>query len=133
MRVMAVAILILLAGCGGAAEKTEAPDTTTAKVAAKPSTATPSGKPTPAALSRFRCAKDAKGRWNASGYLANASKVQVTFQVTVYVGEAAGGAEKARTKQVPRVAPGGSVKFAIGRVPAPKEGGPCYVQVLASK
>lgn len=133
MRVIAVAILILLAGCGGADEKTEAPDATKTRATAKPTTATPSGKPTPAALSRFRCAKDAKGRWNASGYLANASKAKVTFQVTVYVGEAAGGTEKARTKQVPSVAPGGSVKFAIGRVPAPKEGGPCYVQVLAGK
>ena len=34
------------------------------------------------------------------------------------------------TKQVPNVAAGGSAKFAIAEVPAPKAGGPCHVQVL---
>jgi hypothetical protein len=68
--------------------------------------------------------------WNASGYLANSGKNKATFQVTVYVGEATGGEEQARTQQVPNVAAGSSIKFVIRKVPAAKTGGPCHVQVL---
>lgn len=134
-----MAIALIIAGCGGGSDKPTAKPTATlkstgkAKPVTKPTVAPPSGTPIPEALSRFRCEPDTKGQWNASGYVANASKTKVTFQITVYVGAAAGGAEKAMTKQVPNVAPGGSVQFAIAKIPAPKAGGPCYVQVLSGR
>jgi hypothetical protein len=135
MRTLAVVLLLVLAGCGGGStSEPPAP----AKTSAKPAVTTtapkvaPTGKPAPEALSRFRCKANAKGIWNASGYLSNTAKTKVTYQVTVYVGEATGGDEKARTTQVPTVAGGGSVRFVVKKVPAPKTGGSCHVQVLAT-
>jgi hypothetical protein len=137
----ALALALVLAGCGGGSDPAASPTKAatkatpaknpTKKATVKPTVAAPTGTPAPEALSSFRCAPDSKGRWNASGYLRNSGKNKVTYQVTVYVGEAAGGSEDARTAQVASVAAGGSVKFSIRKVPAPKSGGPCHVQVLA--
>lgn len=132
MRALAVVMVLLLAGCGGGSEPTAKPTATktTAKATAKPTIAAPTGTPAPQALSLFRCAKDTKGRWRASGTIANDGKSKATYQVTVYIGEATGSEEKAKTKQVPNIQAGGSAKFAIAKVPAPKDGGPCHVQVV---
>ncbi|MFI5430197.1 hypothetical protein [Aeromicrobium sp. UC242_57] len=141
MRVVAVALLLVLAGCGGgSSEPAATPSATTAATSSatdatpttEPTTATPKGTPAPEALSEFRCEQDAEGRWNASGVLSNSGKAKVTYQVTIYIGQATGGEERARTKQVPSVAPDGSVEFTIKNVPAPKSGGPCHVQVLVT-
>jgi hypothetical protein len=138
--VVSLALAFALAGCGGGSDpaatptkSTKAPTKTTPtkKATVKPTVAVPTGKPAPEALSSFRCAVDKNGRWNATGYLTNSGKNKVTYQVTVYIGEASGGSEDARTMQVANVAAGGSTKFAILKVPAPKAGGPCHVQVLA--
>jgi len=134
MRVVAVVVLLVLTGCGGSGDEPTRPKTkATPSATAKPTTATPTGRPAPEALGRFRCVRNAKKVWNASGYLTNPGKNKQTYQVTVYVGEATGGEEKALTKQVPSIAPGGSVKFVIAKIPAPKTGGQCYVQVIATK
>ncbi|MEO6604787.1 MAG: hypothetical protein ABIN55_04165 [Aeromicrobium sp.] len=133
MRTLAVALLLVLAGCGGGGGETPTEPTATATkttAAPKPTIAAPSGKPAPEALSRFRCDKNAKGEWRAFGTVRNEGKSKATFQVTVFVGEAAGSDEQARTKQLPNVQAGGSVKFAIGKVPAPEAAGTCRVQVL---
>lgn len=139
MRTLAVALLLVLAGCGGGAEDpaseptktTVAPTKAATRATAKPSVAPPEGTPAPEALSKFHCAKDSKDVWSASGHLANQTKGKVTFQVTVYVGEAAGAAEKAKTRQVANVAAKASTTFEIDDLPAPDDGGPCHVQVLA--
>jgi hypothetical protein len=139
MRTLAVALLLVLAGCGGESDDTPSATAktsaspTNATTAAKPTVAPPKGTPAPEALSRFSCDQDAKGVWNTSGYLANDSKNKMTFQVTVYVGEASGGEEKAKTRQVPDVAAGGSVRFVINNLPAVDDAGPCRVQVLAQR
>ncbi|MEO7117354.1 MAG: hypothetical protein ABIZ34_00110 [Candidatus Limnocylindrales bacterium] len=137
MRALTVVIVLLLAGCGGGGEEPRKQATPTAtttkpapKPAPKPTIALPTGKAAPEALSQFLCAKDAKGVWNASGTIANSGKSKATFQVTVYVGEAAGSDERAMTKQLASIQAGGSAKFALTKVPAPKAGGPCHVQVL---
>ncbi len=135
MRVLAVVVMLVLAGCGGseAAKKPTAKPTatvTTTKAAPKPTVAAPIGTPAPESLSQFLCAKDAKGVWNASGTISNSGKSKATYQVTVHVGEAAGSAEQAMTKQLPNIEGRGSVKFALVKVPAPKAGGTCHVQVL---
>jgi hypothetical protein len=137
MRTLAVALILLLAGCGGGSEdqpsdratKTPAPT----QVTTKPTIAPPKGTPAPEALSKFRCGKNSKGVWNTSGVLANRGKAKVSFQVTVYVGEAAGGAEKAKTRKLDNVAAGGSTQFVINNVPATSDEGPCHVQVLAQR
>ncbi|MEV7397726.1 hypothetical protein [Aeromicrobium sp. NPDC092404] len=134
MRTFAVALFLVLAACGGSGdEPTKAAKTsaTPGATTTKPTVAPPEGTPAPEALSRFRCAKNAKGAWSSSGHLANRTKAKVTYQVTVYIGEAAGGVEQARTRQVPDVAAGGSTRFVISNVPAPDDGGTCHVQVLA--
>ena len=135
MRTLAVALALafVLTGCGGGSAPATSPTKTTKAPAPtkNPTVAVPTGKPAPEALSSFRCSADKKGRWNATGYLTNSGKNKVTYQVTVYIGEASGGSEDARTMQVANVAPGGSTKFAVLNVPAPKAGGPCHVQVLA--
>lgn len=137
MRTLAVALILVLAGCGASSDgppaKTVKTSTSPTKATTRPTVAPPKGTPAPEALSKFRCAKTSKGAWNSSGYLANRGKAKVTFQVTVYVGEAAGGAEKAKTRQVPNVAAGGSTRFVINKLPAPDDGGSCHVQVLAQR
>ena len=136
MRTVAVAMLFVLAACGGGSDPETAtkPSATATKTKAratpKPTIAAPTGTPAPEALSQFRCDKDGKGSWKASGTIANPGKNKATYQVTVHVGEAAGSAEQAMTKQLPNVAGGGSVKFTLTKVPAPKAGGTCRVQVL---
>jgi hypothetical protein len=132
MRALAVVMVLLLAGCGGGSEPTAKPTATATKTktTAKPTIAAPTGTPAPQALSLFRCAKDSKGRWRASGTIANDGKKQATYQVTVYIGEATGSEEKAKTKELANIQAGGSAKFVIVKVPAPKDGGPCHVQVL---
>lgn len=137
MRTFAVALLLVLAGCGaGSDDQPAGPATTTpppTKATTKPTVAPPKGTPAPEALSKFRCAKTSKGVWNSSGFVANKTKTKVTFQVTVYVGEAAGGDEKAKTRQVDNVAAGGSTRFVINNLPATSDEGPCHVQVLAQR
>ncbi|MCW2829321.1 MAG: hypothetical protein JWP31_13 [Aeromicrobium sp.] len=141
MRTAAVALLLLLAACGGgssgepsdqaAPSKAPAAEPTPSATTA-PAVVTPAGEAIPEALSRFRCEQDAKGSWNAAGYVSNSVKAPRTFQVTVYIGDATGGVERAKTTQVASVAPGGSVAFRINKVPAPQDGGPCHVQVVAT-
>lgn len=137
MRTAAVALLLVLAACSGGSGGSGGTSTPTAPpsvgVSAAPTVAPPTGVPVPEALSRFRCEPDAKGVWNASGYLTNSGKAKVTFQVTVYVGPAAGAVERARTRQIPDVAGGGSVRFTLSQVPVGTTGGACHVQVVAAK
>lgn len=137
MRTFAVALILVLAGCGGGSDDQPSDSVTTTpvptKATTKPTVAPPKGTPAPEALSKFRCAKTAKGVWNSSGYLANKTKAKVTYQVTVYVGEASGGAEKAKTRRVDNIAAGGSTQFVINNVPATNDEGPCHVQVLAQR
>ncbi len=132
MRTLAVALLLVLAGCGGGSDPAAKPTATATKTTAapKPTILAPTGKPAPEALSKFLCEKNSKGLWVASGLISNPGKSKATYQVTVYVGEAAGSDEQAKTRQLANVQAGGSVKFAIGAVPAPKDGGTCRVQVL---
>lgn len=132
MRTLAIVLLSVLAGCGGGSDPTDKPTVTVkiTKATAKPTIAAPTGTPAPESLSLFRCAKDSKGKWRASGTIANNGKTKATYQVTVYIGEAAGSDEKAKTTQLANIQAGGSAKFAIEKVPAPKDGGPCHVQVL---
>lgn len=135
MRVVAIALLFVLAACGGGSDPapTATADATGTTPTTQPTTLSPKGVPVPEALSGFRCEKDAEGAWNASGQLSNDSKSKAAYQVTIYIGQATGGEERAKTKQVPSVAAGGSVDFVINKIPAPNDDGPCHVQVLAKK
>jgi hypothetical protein len=145
MRTLAVALLLVLAGCGAGSEDpsakpaktsvtpTKTTATATTKSTPKPTVAPAKGTPAPEALSKFRCGKDSKGKWNASGYLANQGKSRTTFQVTVYVGEAAGAAEKAKTHQVANVGANASTRFTLDDLPAPDDDATCHVQVLVQR
>lgn len=137
MRFAAVALILALGACGAGSDE---PKTSTPPVpaggdqaAASPTTPAPTGDPVPAALSRFRCDSVGAGAFTASGILSNTTKTTVTFQVTVFVGEPGPAPQSARTKQVPKVAAGGSVEFQIEQIPAAPEGGTCHVQVLTTK
>lgn len=133
MRTVAAVMVLMLAACGDGGDpetKPTATPTTPTTSAPEPTIAAPTGTPAPEALSQFLCAKDAKGAWNASGAIANSTKNKATFQVTVHIGEAAASGAQAMTKQLADVEAGGSVKFALAKVPAPDAGGTCHVQVL---
>ena len=127
----ASALLATLAACGGESEPTKATPTakaTKAKPTPKSEPTLAAGTPAPEALSKFQCA-ESKGKWNASGYLSNKSKSAATFQVTVYIGPPDGERHAARTQRVASIAPGGSTKFEIEKLPTEGDG-PCNVQVL---
>ena len=112
MRTLAVALLLVLAGCGGGSSDPPAkPTKTTAATSADQGNDQADGRPAerhPRAGGALEVPlrQGPQGKWNTSGYVANETKTKVTFQVTVYVGEAAGGEEKAKTRQVPNVAAG---------------------------
>jgi hypothetical protein len=127
-------LLLALGACSGSEEPAASSTTTpAAQAAGAPTIAPPTGDPVPEALSQFRCDPDGAGTYQASGVLANSTKAKVTFQVTVYVGEATGAPASAKTEEVPKVAGGGSIKFVIDKIPAPADGGTCHVQVLTTK
>lgn len=136
MRTLAVVLLVVLAGCGGGSEPTDNPTATkaatkaTAKPTTKPTIVPPSGTPAPEALSDFRCLTNAKGVWRAGGTISNKGKTKATYQVTVFIGEATGSDESAKTKQLLNIQAGGSATFVIAKVPATGDEGPCHVQVL---
>jgi hypothetical protein len=136
MRIAVLSLLLLLGACGTGSDGSAEPTSTAPapeQPAAAPTTPAPSGEPVPAALSRFRCEPDGSGTFTASGILSNGSKQSVTFQVTVFVGAPAPTPQQAMTKQVPKVAAGGSIEFQVAKIPAPPEGGACRVQVLTTK
>lgn len=127
---------LALGACSGGSDEPGAKASPSAPATdpnAAPTTPAPTGTPVPEALSRFRCDPDGTGTFAASGVVANSAKAAVTFQVTVYVGEPSGAPQAATTKQVPKVAGGGSAEFAIEKIPAPAEGGTCHVQVITTK
>lgn len=129
---VAVAALGLLAGCSGGSDA-QPTSTPSAKVsqsqdAPTPEAAEPTGRPAPEALSAFRCEPKKGKKWEAAGFLANAGKDAATYQVSVYVGPLDGKPRSVRTKQVANIAAGGSVRFAIDKIPA--VGTKCHVQVI---
>ena len=136
---MALALCLVLAGCGGGGDDTATPPKAkaTTKVkpsatpSAKPTRAAPTGVPAPQALSDFQCFPDDKGIWNSTGLLENTSKKSVTYQVTVFVGQANGKDAKAMTKPYAYVRGGTSVRVELKKLPAPGDAKQCYVQVLA--
>ncbi len=127
--------LSLLGACSGGSDEPDAKASSSAPAAdpnAAPTTPAPTGTPVPEALSRFRCDPDGTGTYTATGVVANQAKAAVTFQVTVYVGQPSGAPQAATTKQVPKVAGGGSAEFSIEKIPASAEGGTCHVQVITT-
>lgn len=135
---VAVALCLLLSGCGGSdgAKNAASPakETATAAVTptAKPTLADPTGVPAPEDLVDFQCYADAKGTWNSSGVLKNDSGKSVTYQVSVFVGQANGKDAKARTKQYV-VNASSSARVALANLPAVDGSTQCYVQVLAKR
>ena len=134
---VAAVLCLVLAGCGGGdSPKESAPakkattKATPTKATAKPTVPSPTGVPAPEDLTDFQCAANKDGEWNASGMLRNESRNRATYQVTVFVGEADGKDAKAMTKRVESVLAGGSSKVEVSKIPADKEAGQCYVQVL---
>lgn len=135
MRFAAVALLLVLGACSSRSDEPDPKASSSAPAAdpnAVPTTPAPTGVPVPEALSRFRCDPDGTGTFTATGVVANSAKAAVTFQVTVYVGEPSGDPQAAATKEVPKVAGGGSAEFSIEKIPAPAEGGTCHVQVITT-
>ncbi len=138
---IAVAVCLLLSGCGAGSEPATrpTPDAVATTATTKATTPTPTSTPsvlTPTGVSAlpdlkdFQCSAGADGVWNSTGILENTSKRTVTYQVTVFVGEANGQRSKAQTKQYV-VSPEGSAKIGLTKLPAPKGVAQCYVQVLA--
>lgn len=135
---VAAVLCLVLAGCGGGSTGDPAPtDKATAgstsgqaSTTVKPTATSPNGVPAPEDLTDFQCEADKKGEWNASGILRNESKDRATYQVTVFVGEANGQDAKAMTTRVESVLAGGSTKVEVSQIPADKDAGQCYVQVL---
>jgi hypothetical protein len=122
--VPAVLAALLLAACSATPTKTPTPS----------GSASPTSKSddfAPEALSGFRCGWVAN-RWVASGVLSNATNAAVTYQVTIYVGDA-GSSGSGITKRYENIQAGGSIPIAIDKIPATGETGTCHVRVLRVK
>jgi hypothetical protein len=129
---VAGALVLALAGCGGGDPEAKASKPEVKKVAmdgALPRVA--DGTPVPEALSDFRCEPDDQGQWSASGVVGNGTDQPLTFQVTVHVGPVDGQTAQAQTRRVSSVQPNGSVGFEFDELDARSADGPCHVQVLA--
>jgi hypothetical protein len=130
----ALALVFVLAACGGGGDTSKATssDRPTPKVAMDGSLPrVPEGRPVPAALTEFVCARDDKGIWTASGAVVNDTKKSASFQVTAHVGPSDGQGAAARTKRIAAVQAHGSVRFDLGKIESRSDEGPCHVQVLA--
>jgi hypothetical protein len=127
------ALLILAAGCGGddAELPTPADPTTTTQ---SPSTAPPTlpgGVDASADLSRFACAPDASGAWNASGVLTPSATGPADYSVTVIVSGPQESAASGRRRIFEDLVPAEPVRFRILRVPPQGDGDlSCQVRVL---
>ncbi|TXL57603.1 hypothetical protein [Aeromicrobium terrae] len=130
----ALSLVVVLGACGGGGDDTAEPTPTPTRTTASPSPAASkvTGKPAPADLASFRCAKNADGRWNAIAVVKNGTKKAQDYQITVHVGPAEGEASPARTQSVGRVNAGGSVTVKVLKIPASAPDGPCQVQLLAN-
>ena len=127
------ALLILAAGCGGddAELPTPADPTTTTQ---SPSTAPPTlagGFDASADLSRFACAPDPSGVWNASGVLTPSATGPADYSVTVIVSGPQESAASGRRRIFENLVPAEPVRFRILRVPPQGDGDlSCQVRVL---
>ncbi len=132
-----LAVCLLLTGCGGGDDpKAKPTEKATTEATVKPAKSTkapvaePAGLAAPGDLSNFRCSANAEGAWAASGILKNGTDKRVSYQVTVFVGEADGKDAEALAKEVQSVNANGSIKVELTDIPAAKDASRCYVQVL---
>jgi hypothetical protein len=127
------ALLGVVAACGGddAELPTPADPTTTTQ---SPSTAPPTfagGVDASADLSRFACAPDATGAWNASGVLTSSAAGPADYSVTVIVSGPQEPAAPGRRRIFADLVPAQPVRFRIRQVPPQGAGDlSCQVRVL---
>lgn len=122
--VPAVVAALLLAGCSATPSKTPPPS----------GSASPTPKSNayaPEALSEFRCGAERAG-WVARGILSNATKDSLSYQVTVYVGDASSSGTGI-TRRYENIKAGGSIPITIDKIPATGENGTCNVRVMTVK
>lgn len=131
--VVVSALLGLVAACGGddAELPTPADPTTTTQ---SPSTAPPTlagGVDASADLSRFVCAPDATGAWNAYGVLTSSAPGPADYSVTVIVSGPQESAAPGRRRILADLLPAQPVRFRIRQVPPLGAGDlSCQVRVL---
>lgn len=124
--IAAVALLLVLAGCGSGDDAAPAPEPSAPNDAPA---GLPQGSAVPELLSGVECRSD-DGTWNARGTVENPTKSRASYQVTVQVGPP-GTAGPAATKRLDDVEPDSKVSFELTEIPAASADGPCHVQLLA--
>lgn len=136
----ALALALVLGGCGGGADK---PDDRSAEASTAPAKSSSASSPSAEAsaqsgvkaapalddLSGFSCKADEAGTWKAVGVLRNDGKKKASYRVTVYLGQADGKQRDAKEKAIGVVEAGQSVKFAYQSLPDADAESQCFVQV----
>lgn len=121
--------MLALASCGGVPKVTP-------KTSASPGPVVPTVGPGTVmtdALTEAHCVRGATGIWTAQGVVKNTTKQTRSFDVNIYIGEAAGEAGVAQIVAVKKLAPGKSAPWKATSVLATSPTGPCYIRVRIAK
>lgn len=128
--VLALSVLLAIAGCGGSpSPASHSPTPSAGRTGPKVS----AGTVLPEALKFARCSPTEAGTWAAAGVLINPTDKTLSFDISIHIGPADGKPGPAYVKRIDDAAPGKKITWSVPSVPAASPAGPCQIRVQVGK